>query len=168
MAAFDQFQPDPSPQGEDSAAASIQPARDQMVGDRSATMGLSPELTRLIADEVARQLALSGHQDQASSDTLGSTVGVKEMMAKMPPGLRSESSVRRAIEAGTIPARKIGARWALDPKAVTAVLMRNESAGQRVSEFKATWQAKEKALKRGKFGQLFHKNNRKKCEIFGK
>lgn len=61
-------------------------------------------------------------------------VGISEMVLLMPPGMRSYSTVTRAIKARQIPARKMRGRWAMDPVAVIAKLKEGEEIQSRVVE----------------------------------
>lgn len=127
-----------------------------------------PQIRRLIEQEVARQVATvcrpATRPTTAGSNDVAGLVTIAEMVQCMPRGLRSESSVRRRIRSGEIPARKYGGRWALDPVSVLAALQREASGAERVAEFQAVWHAKEKEEKQAKIRHLFHRKTRKNCE----
>ena len=59
----------------------------------------------------------------------GWALTIAQIIPHMPPGKRSDKSVRRGIKAGEIPARKIGSRWMLSLAEVTSRLL--EGAGAR-------------------------------------
>ena len=66
-------------------------------------------------------------------------VGIAEMARLMPPGMRSESTVRRLIRLRIIPARKIGSRWYLRPEEVAAALLKQEHTRERAHQFLEVW-----------------------------
>jgi hypothetical protein len=65
---------------------------------------------------------------------LGDWVGIQDIICFMPPGMRSDSSVRRAIKSGKIPARKLSGRWALNPAHVQSTLLSEHGARQRMNQ----------------------------------
>ncbi len=64
-------------------------------------------------------------------------VGVLEIVPLMPPGARSEKTVRRMLKAGRIPAKKWNGRWSMDPAEVVSALRREMGLRETVVAFLA-------------------------------
>jgi hypothetical protein len=110
------------------------------------------ELRRLVQEEVTRQIAAAGRTSGAPADSgvaaMAGFVGIAEMARLMPPGLRSESTVRRLIFLRVIPAVKIRSRWCLRPAEVAAALLKQEHARERTHQFLESWKETKTSWKR--------------------
>ena len=111
--------------------------------DPAQTVTLSPETLRLLVqEEVASQMAAFARPAPKPVPVpaeLAGYVGIREMVLLMPPGMRSEATIRRLISAGMIPARKFRGRWCLRPADVAAALQKNGENRARIHEVITTW-----------------------------
>jgi len=116
--------------------------------------GLTPEVRSLIEIEVSTQIARhvallgvpGGHGGPPAAGAMAGRLSIREMVARMPNGLRSESSIRRGIGSGIIPARKFRGQWSLDPAEVEDALLKTATAQGRTEIFAAHWEANRKAI----------------------
>lgn len=73
-------------------------------------------------------------------------ITIKEIVALMPAGARSEASVRRMLKGGVIPGRKPRGRWLLNPTKVQAALDQPDRMG-RIHEYLRGWRTAKRGFK---------------------
>lgn len=137
-----------------SSVVGVPPAALGTSPGRGADALLSPEMERVIELAVARAVAaaLAG-QRRGPADSRKDWLGVREMVPHMPPGARSESTVRRWIKAGLLRAEKRGGSWTIDPGQAFVAVNRQGDGATQVRAYLATWtlkQAERKVRVRGK------------------
>ncbi|MDO8540748.1 MAG: hypothetical protein Q7S40_09965 [Opitutaceae bacterium] len=128
--------------------------RDQRPPDPAAIGNGSPALSAQIREEIAR--AVRAELDRRGpADSMAGWLSVRAMVPHMPPGARSESTVRDWIKAGKLRAKKNGGGWAIDPEQAFADLNKQAGGATSVKDFLATWTLKKREEKRTRLRRKF-------------
>ena len=175
MGACDQPHSDNPPSSGSGAAASTPPvlteSNKEAAQDHLITLNeteLKALISRSVAEAIAAEAARAGQSMGAGGSSVAGTmagmVGVRDLVALMPPGLRSASSIYRGAKTGRIPAEKPGSQWCFDPRGVEAALLKEGAARAAVDDFASRWELAKKALKTSKNWPFESHNKSKKCD----
>jgi len=154
MPAPDQSSSPSLPQGSGPEAAPCVPAEKTAQQLPKIDEELRAAIALLVKAEVAREIASLNVMAAAAAGEKGRLpdaarrLSIREMVASMPPGLRSESSIRRSLEDGSIPGRKHRGRWSLDPSEVAAALERQSGQALTAAGYIKVWKHHEAKTKR--------------------
>ena len=125
---------------------------------------IAKSVAEAIASEAARVGQSAGVGSSSVVGEMAAMVGVRELVAHMPPGLRSASSIYRALKKGRIPAEKPGSQWCFDPRGVAVALLKEQAARGAVDDFVNRWELAKKTLKTSENWPFASHKKLKKCE----
>jgi hypothetical protein len=152
MSAFEQSSSSQVPQGTGQEAVPQNHAAVKYGSLAKIDEEMRAEIRLLVKAEVGREIACfkasMGQYERGgrlpATDSSSRRLTIKEMVPLMPPGLRSESSIRRCLTDRSIPGRKLRGRWSLDPAEVKSAFEGRSARREAVEEFPSVWMQHER------------------------